>query len=420
MGNDQYSAAPRAGLMRAIALSIGLLFSVEVLEATLRLMPQIIPPKVLTHFAPELRQAVASGRYLTRDQVRLVPRDDNGPNLWILKPHGKKPYDFPDEGLVRLVTYDDIGFCNQDGRYKETEAFDIIALGDSFTACHAVESADTWPLQIEELVDASVYNLGTGGVGPYEYIQLLKTFGLPRSPRVVIMNVYEGNDLRDALRFADARKGGVRELDARTESQHDGAGRNATWLGRHSYAFNLVFALGARLGQLSQQYNDQRGVDFRYTLAFEDGEVAMNPANEDTIEVVNGRHLESGGISVEVVDEALEAFIALSKEHEFTPIVMYSPSAQTAYASVVRFDDPSIAGALAYHSRVQREYYARKARELGFAFLDLTPTLAEAADSKPSELLYYPSTLHYTAPAHKVVAREIASLLDELGLAEAG
>jgi hypothetical protein len=59
----------------------------------------------------------------------------------------------------------------------------------------------------------------------------------------------------------------------------------------------------------------------------------------------------------------------------------------------------------------------KKGRELGFAFLDLTPHLARAAEIHRTELLYFPTTLHYTALGHDVVARVIADLLDDLGLA---
>ena len=45
--------------------------------------------------------------------------------------------------------------------------------------------------------------MGVGGIGPYEYVQVLKQFGLQRRPRIVIMNIYEGNDLRDTLRYWD-------------------------------------------------------------------------------------------------------------------------------------------------------------------------------------------------------------------------
>jgi hypothetical protein len=406
-------------IVRFAALIFGLILAGGVLEIALRIAPQIVPVKVLLHFSPELRQQLASGRFLTRDQVRLIPRDDGGPNLWILKPHGQKPYDFEDEGVVRLVTYDDMGFCNADGRYRGNTTFDIIIVGDSFTACHAVVPEDTWALRLERYVDASAYNLGSGGIGLYEYIQLLRTFGLPRSPRVVVMNVYEGNDLRDAIRFHDARAGQVTELDAATESQQDTADWKSTWPGRHSYAFNFLFALGERVGDLRKRFEEERGIDFQYDLAFANRRVAMNPANQDAIEVVNGRRLTTGEASLNVFDEALRRFVDLSKEHGFTAIVVYSPSAHTAYSDFVTFHDPSVAEPVRALSELQRTYFGDKSRELGFVFLDLTPHLRKAAEKHQEDLLYFPTTLHYTALAHDVVARVLADLLDDLGLAAA-
>ena len=36
----------------------------------------------------------------------------------------------------------------------------------------------------------SVYNLGKGGIGPYEYLQIFLHFGLPKHPRIVVMSIW--------------------------------------------------------------------------------------------------------------------------------------------------------------------------------------------------------------------------------------
>ena len=78
------------------------------------------------------------------------------------------------------------------------------------------------------------------------------------------------------------------ELDEATQSQNDTAAWKRTWLGRHSYAFNFVFGLAERLAELWSRYDAQRDLDFHYDLVFRDRRVAMNPANQDTFEIVNG------------------------------------------------------------------------------------------------------------------------------------
>jgi hypothetical protein len=61
---------------------------------------------------------------------------------------------------------------------------------------------------------------------------------------------------------------------------------------------------------------------------------------------------------------------------------------------------------------------AAKADPLGFVFLDLTLHLREAVrDFDPSDLHYYPSTVHYSPRGHEVVATAVADMLKRLGLA---
>ena len=201
--------------------------------------------------------------------MQLVERDDGGPNLWIFKPHTDKIYDFPDGGVVRVTTSDDIGFCNASGLYDAAPSIDLLTLGDSFTWCHAVHMADTWAIRLGESTGLRTYNLGKGGIGPFEYVQILKRFGIPKSPRVVVMNVYEGKEI-------------------------------LTWF-----------------------------------------------------------------------------------------------------------------------SGEQRRYFKRVAGELGLIFVDLTPHLQAAITSvDPERLLYYPTTMHYTAEAHALVATVLSEALRKHGLAE--
>ena len=59
---------------------------------------------------------------------------------------------------------------------------------------------------LESALQAPAYNLSVAGIGPYEYVELLRRYGLPLGPRVVVMNIYEGNDLRDVLKFVRHRE----------------------------------------------------------------------------------------------------------------------------------------------------------------------------------------------------------------------
>lgn len=188
-----------------VAVLASTFLAVLLLEALLRLAPGIVPPGFLFHFEPGLRSRMAAGRLPILNDTFLFDRDDGGPPLRLWKPFVKVPYrDFDRTGDRANSQTDEIGFCNPPGSYQQP-TIDVVTLGDSFTWCNAIDPLDSWPLQLSELTGYATYNLGRGGVGLYEHLQILKRFGIAKKPRFVILNFYEGNDLRDAYRYHSYR-----------------------------------------------------------------------------------------------------------------------------------------------------------------------------------------------------------------------
>jgi hypothetical protein len=283
----------------------------------------------------------------------------------------------------------------------------------------------TWSSQLAAATERSVYNLGRGGVGPYEYLQILKRFGLPKQPKFVVMNIYEGNDLRDSVRYHEHVKAAAtgKILYANAASRTSSRLHTDAWLdnalGRQSYALNFfivglerAYALseGAILQAVGGKVHQR--VNFHYRLNFPDNSVAFNLHNADKDEVRYARRLQQGEISLEDVTDALRQFVALSRQHGFQPIVSYSPSAYTAYADVVAFEDQTLSGLMPWYSHTQREFFRAKAKELGFVFVDTTPNLQAAARIlQDKTLLYYPINVHFTEAGHRVVAETLARVI---------
>jgi hypothetical protein len=229
------------------------------------------------------------------------------------------------------------------------------------------------------------------------------------------MNIYEGNDLRDAVRYHEhveaVRSGGSGYDSAgdRFEPELDYETLLDNPLGRSSYAANLsLVAVGktyegvgnAISGALGER---QERVNFRYELRFADGTVVpFNVQNADQSVVRSARQLRQGDVQLSAFD-ALARFVALQRDHGFQAIVSYSPSAYTAYANVVAFGDDVLTELMPWFSAQQRAYLRQKAQELGFVFVDLTLALQSAADTLQDEvLLYYPANVHYTPAGHRV------------------
>jgi hypothetical protein len=362
-----------------------------------------------------------------RAQMWELPRDDSGPPLQVYKGAMRTRQRFSSEE-TSIVVHDAQGFCNASYDSNDRSHIDVIIMGDSFATCVSADPDESWMSRIGQLTGLSVYNLGKGGIGPYDYLQIFRHFGLAKSPRFALMNIYEGNDLRDAVRYHEhveaARSGGSGYDSAgdRFEPELDYETLLDNPLGRRSYAANLsLVAIGKAYQGVASviswaQGKGQERVNFRYELRFADGAIVpFNVQNADQSEVRYARQLGEGEVQLSAFDDALERFDDLQREHGFQAIVSYSPSAYTAYANVVAFEDEALTELMPWFSAQQRSYLRQKAQALGFVFVDLTPALQSAADRLRDEgLLYYPANVHYTPTGHRVVADALAPVIRAL------
>ena len=395
------------------------------IEVGLRLLPNLIPLGLLVEFQPDLRLSIAQRRHLQNySQVWTFPRDDGGPALRLFRPFTRLDFEFHDTRGWVPVQLDANGFCNPPQSYDVPE-IDIMVVGDSFTWCHGLEPQAVWGRQLAVFTGMSTYIIGRGNTGPYEYLQLLKWFGLPKRPKFVVFNIYEGNDLRDSVlyhKYVKATAAGE-TLYADAADHKSGPPIYDTLLnnvlGRHSYAFNfLVTGLGKTYDLVKEAIlpifldTVPAQINFRYRLNFADGSVPFNVYNRDRDEVRHAQWLRMGMISLADFTNALKQFVALSRAHGFTPIVSYSPSAYTAYADFVEFEDAALSDLMTWYSRTQREFFRSKAAELGYVFVDITPALQAAARAfQGKTLIYYPANVHFNAAGNRVVAEVLAPVI---------
>jgi hypothetical protein len=207
---------------------------------------------------------------------------------------------------------------------------------------------------------------------------------------------------------------------------------------RYSYAYNLADAFLNYLSAVSSpdaaEQSDPfivstsglptyyltgiKTINFNYEVVLADRTIELNQDNIDNDEVLVARHLYNQVIEpgvMRAIDEALINFVQLSKQHHFTPLVTYTPSAHTAYAAQVIFEDPALSDLMPWFSQQQRNYFKQKGKELGFLFVDLTPALQATAQTSTSEdLLYTPTDLHLTPAGHEVAAKAIKQALQDL------
>jgi hypothetical protein len=92
--------------------------------------------------------------------------------------------------------HDEWGFRNP----SVPESAQIVAIGDSQTYGNTAAAEFSWPAWLARISEQSVYNLGLGGYGPWEYLHLLRTKAPDLDPETIVVGFYFGNDLWDSFR----------------------------------------------------------------------------------------------------------------------------------------------------------------------------------------------------------------------------
>ncbi|MEQ1523663.1 MAG: hypothetical protein ABL936_20545, partial [Aestuariivirga sp.] len=336
-------------------------------------------------------------------------RTDGGPVFRIPAPDSLTvvPADKVDKrlGAVEIVQVDHNGLCNLPERAKESKA-DVFVAGDSFVFCTAVTVTNTASYFLQEMSGLRVYNIGIGGNGPYEYVEMMKHLGPTFHPQVIVMTIYEGNDLRDAIRSKHF-----------IDSKEDLRKKEKTTTPALSYAAEFI---GANVELVSKLVRYSRGgkevYNFRYSATVSNKTMPFNVTNEDQDEVVHAMKLQSGEIDFDAFEPPFNEFVRWSNSNGITPVVAYIPSMYTAYAATVQFEDPMVQTAVQQFSTAQRLWFARHAAILGCRYLDITPAFQAAATS---ELTHFPANLHLTPKGHEVVAKALLSLVKELNFVPA-
>ncbi len=143
------------------------------------------------------------------------------PDFWLDQAHIPRAYSAPDSelGFVRKsgvywrgdipemnrsIEYrtDEHGFRNPDG----VKRADIVFIGDSFTEAGQVSDEQSFARLVASASGLTSVNLGRGVYGPQQELIVLKRYGLAYQPRVVVWQLFEGNDLTDADIFAGWKK----------------------------------------------------------------------------------------------------------------------------------------------------------------------------------------------------------------------
>lgn len=171
----------RPEMFRLMAIAIGALLGLVMIEAGLRIAPGI--------FGGEVRQQI------TADPTKYgVAHPYIG---YLHRPNGATIVSGRDFRAVHQV--DPAGFRNP---WPWPQQPQIVVVGDSVSFGYGVEGKDAWPAIVaRELPRNPLVNLSLIGAGPQQYLRVYETFGAKLQPKLLLVGVFAANDFWDAEKF---------------------------------------------------------------------------------------------------------------------------------------------------------------------------------------------------------------------------
>ena len=206
--------------IESLSLTLGgLLVGWILLEIILRLGAAAFPFTITAPMRDVNRHPFTSEKILP-EQIWI---DDDSYQL-ITPPGIDNELQYPDPRIsLRVSTKNwldagsQVGFRVPSVEWEPTWPVDVVVVGDSFSFCY-VEYEDCWVDLLATQHGFSMVNLGLVATGSISHQNVLNTFGLPHSPKLVIWQWY-GNDFNDDYGFTTQYGEGAIEVKGGDENR---------------------------------------------------------------------------------------------------------------------------------------------------------------------------------------------------------
>lgn len=279
---------------------------------------------------------------------------------------------------------DALGFRNPPDR---PDRADIVFVGDSYTEAAQVDEEETFVRRVGRLLDRPVVNLGMGAYGPPQERIVLERYGLSFEPKVVVWQLFEGNDLGDAEAWDRWRRDPDRVIRSLEER----------------YVQNSFFRPLLDLTARSHRRVPIRivapdGAELRARLRY--------PYVPD--------YAERKAVGLRLTLDAIAWGAEQCRARDARLVLVFVPIMLRVLAPWVRFEDAE-ARAKCYPTDEDpapswAEHVARRSEELGVTFVDLFEPLRRRAEQDPFGL-YIPTDEHFDLGGHEVAASAIAEAI---------
>jgi hypothetical protein len=247
--------------------------------------------------------------------------------------------------------------------------------------------------RVGQATGLSVVNLGRGAYGPQQELIVLKRYGLAYKPRVVVWQLFEGNDLTDAEEFAEW-KNNPQQVQTSLKERYFSNSLLKEWLTNT----RLQQRIGP-MATLRYRGGSVRRVAVRYRYEPDQPSSRHFGITETMAAVEEGQRLcDSNGIQL---------------------LVVFIPTMVRAMGPNISFDHaedqaeylPQPLQGVKDFSQTMQEFCGR----VGCAFVDSVDVLRQAEENG-SRNLYIPNDEHLDVGAHDAIARIVAGWLQSRNL----
>jgi len=326
------------------------------------------------------------------------------PNFWLDQAHIARRYAAadPELGFVRrpltswrgylpdlgrIVDYDtdENGFRNPVGQHTA----DIVFIGDSFTEAAQVSLDQTFVRQVGTASGLTVVNLGRGAYGPQQELIVLQRYGLSYTPRFVVWQLFEGNDLTDAAIFAKWQENPTQQAIS-LKDRYFQSSLLVEWLTK-------TRSVDSSIPLVTLFNRDGRSYRVRLRYAYD----AEQPAKVPDGFAETTRSIEAGFRLCQAQGIELVIVLVPTMAHVLQPYISFDRSEDQAHYFPNGFGNDK-------HDFASRT--AEFCNRIGCSFIDASKALQKAAATDIRNL-YIPNDEHLDIAGHTVIAQVVLEWL---------
>jgi hypothetical protein len=307
-------------------------------------------------------------------------------------------------------TTDEEGFRSS----HQTRLADVIVIGDSFIE-YGDNEADIFTKRLEQkLSGLIVANLGKSGYGPFQYLEVLKRYGIHKQPKIALFGFYAGNDLNDIKNYLEWERG-----EGNSEYVKVYTALTGNILQRYIAALTgVVHYIQRQISLLVEMsistMREMRGFIHPSIAVLDLG------ANEYKVLFID-RHREKSTEDLlhenqtKELKNILKKFKTICENHDIIPILLYIPTSTQIYADYSTMQSGS-AWLRVRQEQIQLKKHRENAlislsQELNLELINLSNIFERAAAA--GKMTYYALDSHWNAAGRELGASFVAHTLQE-------